>query len=148
MPDYITPHHGGGWKYQMAVPLKLRPLIGKKVFVEYIKPMTRRDALAKAREFAVRDAAKLAAAREIDPRHQTLISFTGGLSTAGYLREEQKQRLYFTDRGALDAIKHIERAGETAVVAVLLSWDRLFEEWKKARSPSHTPPKERPRPRE
>jgi len=134
-PSYITKHHGGGWKYQMAVPMKLRPIIGKKVFVEYIKPMTPRDALAKAREFAVRDAGKLAKARSTDPS-QSKIEAAGGVQGIKKGHGPKKVRHIFG--GVFEAAKQIEEAGETAVVAVLLSWDRLFDEWKKTRNPSHT----------
>ena len=50
--SYITDHHGGGYQFQIAVPLDLRAFIGKKVFYHYIKRKPRREAEDEARKLA------------------------------------------------------------------------------------------------
>ncbi len=135
MPDYITEHHGGGWKYQFHIPVELRPLFRNKkgkpaaAFVEYIPRMTRREALEEARRRAVRDAARLAEARNMDAQQRDKIAAAGGV-------RKVKRQHYLG--GTLEAAKQIDKAGETAKVVSDYSWDRLFLEWTRAKNPTRT----------
>ena len=79
MPQYITAHHGGGWKYQRAIPAALRPLFGKSVIVRYIKRCPRREAEAKAREWAVKDANALAKCWQVPEKERATLAAFGGL---------------------------------------------------------------------
>ena len=51
--SYITDHHGGGYQFQIAVPLDLRAFIGKNVIYHYIKRKPRREAEDEASKLAV-----------------------------------------------------------------------------------------------
>ena len=51
--SYITDHHGGGYQFQIAVPLDLRAFIGKNAIYHYIKRKPRREAEDEASKLAV-----------------------------------------------------------------------------------------------
>src|SRR5438132_1126448 len=80
MPNYITAHHGGGWKYQHHIPVALRPMLGgKSAFVRYIKRMPRREAEAIARKYAWEDAAALSVCLELTEKNRAIVVAYGGL---------------------------------------------------------------------
>jgi len=136
MPDFITEHHGGGWKYQFHIPVKLRPLFRRAAFVRYLKRMPRREALEVARGMAIADAARLAEARSMDSHQREKIEAYGRVAAVQQGRGPLKQRIIWG--GTLDATKQIDKAAEHAKVVDELSWDRLFAEWRRARNPRET----------
>ena len=154
MPDYLTEHHGGGLKYQLHIPAKLRPLLGNKsAIVRYIPRMKWRDAQDIARKWAVEDKALFAVLRELPKNHlKTLFEAApfdirdkasprpwraySGPEAASLPREVRDKLL----KQALiaDAIQSMVETKVEERDLLLLSWDRLFSEWKRVRTPRQT----------
>jgi hypothetical protein len=76
MAFYITPHAKGGWRYQKATPVALRPLLrGKTAYVKYIPRMSKRAAEGIAAAYALGHAAELASLKAMPgPVAETVIA--------------------------------------------------------------------------
>lgn len=79
MAHYLNSHHSGGFRYQRAVPHPLRPIIGRKVIVEYIPAMARSKAEELARTYAVRDSATFNRLKGLTEQQRAEAVAMGGL---------------------------------------------------------------------
>jgi integrase len=146
IPNYITPHHAGGWRYQHHIPVALRPLLGgKTAIVRYIKRMPRREAEAIARSFAVMDAADVARYWEVTKKERAALAAFGGLPAllnnddipTSVLDERYAKlpnRELFWRRLQAESILHAVDKEPSAELAV--SWDALLAQWIRIKAPT------------
>jgi integrase len=145
MPTYITAHHGGGWKYQRAIPANLRPALGKSVIVRYIRRCPRREAEAMAREWAVADAKVLARCSEISEEDRASLATLGGVG--GLLDNPDIPTSQLDPRYAKLSKADLfwRRLQAEAIIGagdkgpnLAVSWDALFEQWRRIKQPTVT----------
>jgi integrase len=143
MASYITVHHGGGWKYQRAIPVALRSLFGgKAAIVRYIKRCPKRDAEAKAREWAVEDAKYVARGWQVPEKERAALGAFGGLPAL--LNSPDIPTSQLDDRYAQLQNKELfwRRLQAEAIVGAVdkdaVSWDALFNEWIRIKAPIRT----------
>ena len=102
MASYITTHHSGGWRHQLHVPKDLRALLWgngtkKTSIVRYIERMSRREAEATAREWAVNDAAHLAQLRQIPLKERAEFLEIGGVGVAYNYEDEEEDSPHYRE---------------------------------------------------
>src|SRR5262249_49020945 len=147
LPTYITEHHGGGWKYQRAIPADLRPLLGRSVIVRYVRRCPRREAEAMAREWAVTDAKVLARCRQVPPEERAELASLGGLR--GLMDNPDIPTSQFDPRypkltnpalfwrrlqaEAIFAVGEVDEGPKPA-----FSWDTLLAQWIRIKEPTVT----------
>ena len=150
MASYISAHHGGGWRYTFHIPVALRPMLGgKRAFIRYIRRMPRRDAEAIARKYALEDFAILAASREVPDKERQVLASLGGVSailradiptSVSDPRHEKAQttELYWRRIQAEGILHKANKKMGRHSAELALSWDVLFEEWKRIKEPKRT----------
>jgi integrase len=145
MPSYITAHHGGGWKYQRAIPADLRPMYGRSVIVRYIRRCPRREAEAVAREWAVADAKVLAMCRRTPQDERAGLASFGGVR--GLLDNSEIPSSQLDARYAKLPNKEVywRRIHAEAIIAagdkgpkLACSWDDLLAQWTRIKEPAVT----------
>lgn len=133
-PSFITPHTGGAYRYNKAIPVCLRPVLGKTAFVRYIRAMPRCEAEQQARVWACEDIAtiqnllKLRADGQLTPEKITtkIVEFIGGKSVE-QLAQIKDQRVF---AGALTATIRTQ-----AIMNKRVGFDGLFAEWVRIKEP-------------
>ena len=146
MVSYITPHHSGGWRYQHHIPKPLRSLLGgKTAIVRYLKRCPCREAEAKAREWAVKDAKVLAKCWQVPEEERAALAAFGGLLAllnnpaipTSQLDERyaklQNCELFWRRLQAEAIVGEVDKEPELAV-----SWDALLAQWVRIKAPRHT----------
>lgn len=146
MPNYITPHHAGGWRYQHHIPVALRPMLGgKTAIVRYIKRMPRREAEAIARSFAVKDAADVARCWQVPEKERAVLAAFGGLPAL--LNNDDIPTSVLDERYAklpnrevfwrrLQAESILLKVDKEPSAKLAVSWDALLAQWIRIKAPT------------
>ena len=79
MPRYIVRHHGG-LKYVRAIPEKLQPLEGRKVWTEYLGKISADDAETRALELAAEHNKRAKVLRNLPEPDKRMLISKGGLA--------------------------------------------------------------------
>jgi integrase len=79
MPRYIVPHHGG-LKYVRAIPVKVQPLEGRKVWTAYLKGLSGADAKTRALELAAEHDKRAKALLSLPESDKKMLISRGGLA--------------------------------------------------------------------
>jgi integrase len=78
MPDYLFRHPNAGWQYRRKVPKALWGIVGRRVWIKYIKAQARPSALAEARLLSVKCDALIAAVGRMSGEERADIARDGG----------------------------------------------------------------------
>jgi integrase len=148
-PSYLCDHKSGGYKYQKWIPRELQDAWKpkKRMFIRYIPRMPRREAEAKAREFAVQDDAEIAALRAVGPSFLEWMGRSGKtwreiMNDPAYRFQTHEEPDGTIVTRSPDLMSQTQKSVAIVVHGLVnkskTSWDALYADWFKIRAPKQT----------